>query len=245
MFLYTIFLLFVAILVAGDFIPTAPGPGDSYAAGGHCVIKWDAGDWKNMTIMLMSGSNTDMHLVTIVASGLDGSDPSLSPFNWTCPEVSPNSVIYFYQFVHGSDIQDLRWTTRFLITSPSGAHTLPEHASQPNGDQIPWGIGKLSASSSNPSYTATSSSDSSNMKVNANEDNFAGLPSPSKMSNSGAPERQATPILALPPDPGASGAALAYGSRGFNSGIRSVEKRPSWFPSLSAVLVLSAISWLV
>lgn len=46
---------------------------------------------------LMSGSNDNMSLVTNVASGLDGADTSLSPYNWTCPEVDPYSTIYFYQ----------------------------------------------------------------------------------------------------------------------------------------------------
>jgi hypothetical protein len=46
---------------------------------------------------LMSGSNNDMSFVANVASGLDGTDPSLSPYSWPCPDVSPYSSIYFYQ----------------------------------------------------------------------------------------------------------------------------------------------------
>jgi hypothetical protein len=45
----------------------------------------------------MSGSNNNMSFVTNVASGLDGTDATLTPFNWTCPEVDPYSAIYFYQ----------------------------------------------------------------------------------------------------------------------------------------------------
>lgn len=45
----------------------------------------------------MSGSNDNMSTVATVASGLDGTDSSLSPYNWTCPEVDPYSAIYFYQ----------------------------------------------------------------------------------------------------------------------------------------------------
>lgn len=46
---------------------------------------------------LMSGSNGNMSAVTTVASGLDGTNSTLSPYNWTCPEVDPYSAIYFYQ----------------------------------------------------------------------------------------------------------------------------------------------------
>lgn len=46
---------------------------------------------------LMSGSNNNMSIVTNVASELDGTDGSLTPYSWTCPEVDPYSTIYFYQ----------------------------------------------------------------------------------------------------------------------------------------------------
>lgn len=45
----------------------------------------------------MSGPNLAMTKVTTVATGLDGSDATLTPFNWTCPGVTPCSAIYFYQ----------------------------------------------------------------------------------------------------------------------------------------------------
>ncbi len=45
----------------------------------------------------MSGSNDNMTRVTTVASGLDGTDSSRSPYTWTCPEVDPYSAVYFYQ----------------------------------------------------------------------------------------------------------------------------------------------------
>jgi hypothetical protein len=48
-------------------------------------------------IDLMSGSNLNMSLVTPVATHLDGTNPSLSPFHWRCPDVTPNAAIYFYQ----------------------------------------------------------------------------------------------------------------------------------------------------
>jgi hypothetical protein len=67
-----------------------------------------------------------MSFVANVASRLDGTNPSLSPFNWTCPEVKPYAPIYFYQFAQfGAESQ---WTSRFTviafvdITSNSASH---------------------------------------------------------------------------------------------------------------------------
>lgn len=55
-----------------------------------------------------------MSLVTNVAQDLDGTDPSLSPYIWTCPEVDPYSTIYFYQF-NAADKSIPAWTTRFTV----------------------------------------------------------------------------------------------------------------------------------
>ena len=79
----------------------------------------------------MSGSNTNMSRVTNVISSLDGTDVTLTPFNWTCPEVDPYSTVYFYQvrrishFVHtmadalkftnGGQVGQVSWTTRFTV----------------------------------------------------------------------------------------------------------------------------------
>lgn len=49
------------------------------------------------SIDLMAGPNSENQLVTNVVSGLDGTDDSLTPFKWTCPNVDPNSAIYFYR----------------------------------------------------------------------------------------------------------------------------------------------------
>lgn len=100
-----------------DLIPTAPGPGETFTAGGTCTIEWNvdgSGAWTNVSIGeymrshdplsaharpsdLKSGSNDNQTVVTNVISGLDGTDPSLSPYSWTCPEVEPYSAIYFYE----------------------------------------------------------------------------------------------------------------------------------------------------
>ncbi|TBU32783.1 Ser-Thr-rich glycosyl-phosphatidyl-inositol-anchored membrane family-domain-containing protein, partial [Dichomitus squalens] len=144
-------LLALAILSAralAALTPTAPGPGDTFAAGSPCTIKWDAdtsGTWTNVSIYLMTGPNSNMTRLVTVTSGLDGTDTSLSPYNWTCPEVDPYSTIYFYQFTNRDDAQDSQWTTRFTITSESGDSVEPEHPTQPDGDSVPWGEGHVSS----------------------------------------------------------------------------------------------------
>ncbi|KAK7695859.1 hypothetical protein QCA50_000497 [Cerrena zonata] len=135
------------------FTPTAPGPGDSYNTGLNCSISWQAdtsGLWKNVTIDLMSGSNNNMSFVGNVISGLDGTDASLSPYFWICPEVDPHSAIYFYQFTNNGDVQTATWTTRFTIASSTGNSITPKNPTQPSGDPIPWGIGHIVQPEVNP-----------------------------------------------------------------------------------------------
>ena len=46
-------LLALTVIARSDFTPTAPGPGDSFAAGSACQIQWtsdDSGQWKNVSI---------------------------------------------------------------------------------------------------------------------------------------------------------------------------------------------------
>ncbi|KAI0347283.1 hypothetical protein BDW22DRAFT_1351693 [Trametopsis cervina] len=146
--------------------PTAPGPGQTFNAGSNCTIVWNAdqtGTWKNVTIDLMSGSNTNMSLVTNVASSLDGTDPTLTPYNWTCPELDLYSAIYFYQFTHDAQTQDTTWTTRFTIASPNGDMVPPPNATQPSGEAIPWGIGHISANNTSSNTTATNCTDPSDI----------------------------------------------------------------------------------
>ncbi|THV08495.1 hypothetical protein K435DRAFT_959055 [Dendrothele bispora CBS 962.96] len=198
--MFTFFvLILLAPLVAGDeFTPTAPGPGDVFKAGENCTISWmpsSPGGWTNVSVSLMSGSNDDMKLVTTVAHGLDGSNPSFSPFNWTCPEVEPYSAIYFYQFTNGNDTTDPTWTTRFTIASSSGASEPPEHSSQPNGDAIPWGAGSLRGDRNDTSNTMskeTSSTDQGNQSQTVASSRM------DKQRKTASTDRQATPTVSLP-----------------------------------------------
>ncbi|KAG9049506.1 hypothetical protein FS837_009986 [Tulasnella sp. UAMH 9824] len=113
-----------------------------------------------------------MTKVTTVAIGLDGSDATLTPFNWTCPSVTPCSAIYFYQIYDSSTQDSPSWTGRFTfladslaqIASPHGASIPPPNATQPNGEVIPWGFGTLASNTTSiplpPSATAKSDTNS-------------------------------------------------------------------------------------
>ncbi|KAI0675569.1 hypothetical protein C8Q78DRAFT_332367 [Trametes maxima] len=147
-----------AVVVRADPTPTAPGPGDVFKQGGQCTFTWDVdttGTWKQMNVELMTGDNWNMvHLTTIAT--LDGTDASQTTHSYDCPEVTPNSAIYFYQFTSPS-APNRTWTTRFAIGDASGNTTPAPNATQPDGQSIPWGIGKLvdpSTAVAAPSYLA-------------------------------------------------------------------------------------------
>jgi hypothetical protein len=106
-----------------------------------------------------------MTFVANVASGLDGSDASLMLYNWTCPEVEPYAPIYFYQFTQPGEAS--QWTARFTvsarmhqsllsiaqenlqITSPQGDSIPAPAETEPNGDSIAWGEGRLAGDTAN------------------------------------------------------------------------------------------------
>ncbi|KAG6824414.1 hypothetical protein H0H92_006941 [Tricholoma furcatifolium] len=147
------------VLVQADVFPDYPA-GDLQTTGQTCRIAWQ-GDtnsttaWKDMTIELMTGDNYDMVHLTTVATGQDGTvDGS---YSWTCPGVTPNAAIYFYQF-RSPHTSNYEWTTRFAIASSSGQVTSPPNSTQPDGAQIPWGTGALldpSIAVPAPTFTTT------------------------------------------------------------------------------------------
>ncbi|KAL5530563.1 hypothetical protein ACEPAF_6821 [Sanghuangporus sanghuang] len=156
--------------VSAQVQPTTPGPNETYTAGANCAIAWvpdSSGSWTNVTIDLMSGSNNNMSLVTNVATGLDGTDKTLTPFSWTCPEVNPYSTIYFYQLTNGDDISTRAWTTRFTIASPSNETEPAENPQQPDGESVPWGIGRLINGKSVANSSTTTSASSSSISESA------------------------------------------------------------------------------
>jgi len=181
----------LATTVSGQFTPTTPSPGDSFNAGHNCTIAWRAdqtGAWSNVTINLMSGSNMNMTMVTNVISGLDGTDPTLSTFAWPCPDVSPHSAIYFYEFTNGGDVLNSKWTSRFTIASSTGYSVTPEYSQQPNGEAGPWGIGHLvednPSGQDNPSVENTSpEGDTNDDDLDSTED--PGTQAPPSSSDNG------------------------------------------------------------
>lgn len=172
--------------------PTAPAPGAIFKSGEQCTMQWDAGTsnaWKTMTIDLMTGDNLSMIKLTSVAQGIDGT--SETSHSWTCPEVSPNAPIYFYQFTTASGGSPT-WTGRFTIASDSGNVVSAPNATQPGtGAAIPWGIGQLTSSSSSSnngnsesSSQTTGSSTSSTGSTNSEEDTSSSTASTSSTSSS-------------------------------------------------------------
>ena len=73
--------LFAALAtVRADPDPSEPGPGAVYNEGSTCHIAWDpdtSGTWKNMTISLMSGSNTAMNFIESESGACLTSSPDL------------------------------------------------------------------------------------------------------------------------------------------------------------------------
>ncbi|KAK0215828.1 hypothetical protein EDD85DRAFT_782416 [Armillaria nabsnona] len=161
--LFAITAVSAIVGVYADVTPTVPGPNDSYDEGASCVIAW-TGDkssttmWKDMAIELMSGSNPAMVHITTVATGQDGTVDGT--FNYTCPDVTPNSAIYFYQFTAPAS-PNATWVTRFTIASADGTSTAPANSLQPDGAVIPWGVGTLvdpSLAVAAPNFSSNSSS---------------------------------------------------------------------------------------
>lgn len=97
------------------------------------------GKWTDMQIELKTGDNLAMVPLKVITT-IDGTKES--SFVYPCPDVTPNSAIYFYEFSSSSSTQKY-WTTRFTITDESGNSTPPTESAQPNGDKIPWGTGML------------------------------------------------------------------------------------------------------
>ncbi|KAJ6561129.1 hypothetical protein DFH09DRAFT_921367 [Mycena vulgaris] len=147
--------------------PNAPGPGDTFKQGESCSTSWAGDDsgsttaWKDMNIELMSGSNEAMVHLTTVATGQDGT--VAGTFDYTCPEVTPNSAIYFYQFTAPGN-NGFAWTTRFTIAAADGTTTTPtETETLKDGTIVPWGHGALvdpSTAVAAPTFNTTGSGSS-------------------------------------------------------------------------------------
>lgn len=124
-----------------------PGPLTPLAAdvGQPCVITWTAdptGLWKQTNIQLMSGDNQNMVPVTTVTT-VDTTAGAPTTFTWTCPDVTLYAPIFFYQFSHAAEPNNLIWTTRWAIDSATGQSVPAPNPTQPGGQAIPWGVAQL------------------------------------------------------------------------------------------------------
>lgn len=154
----TILASSAAIFVHADPDPTNPGPGDVFIEGQACSISWNpdtTGAWKTMIIQLKTGNNFDMVNLTTVGT-VDGTDATKTSFSYTCPQVTPFSPIYFYQFSSPASNNSV-WTGRFTITDNANDIVPAAESTQPDGSAIPWGTGALVNSTSTTTVGTTSS----------------------------------------------------------------------------------------
>ncbi|GAA6047523.1 hypothetical protein JCM3770_005789 [Rhodotorula araucariae] len=139
--------LLAASVAQAAVTPTAPWGGNVFNVGDRCNIEWDldtTGTWTDFSITLMTGSNLAMVPLQTVASGLDGTKGATT-MDYTCPDVTPNAAIYFYQFEQAG--QPTSWTTRFTIAAADGTTTKPMQST----GGIAWGTGSLVGSPSSGS----------------------------------------------------------------------------------------------
>ncbi|KAL5531297.1 hypothetical protein ACEPAG_4174 [Sanghuangporus baumii] len=140
-----------ALAVLAQIGPLEPAPGNVYNTGSDCEVVWatdTTGQWTTMNIELMTGSNSEMIHLTTVAS-VDGTKDTR--FSFTCPSVTVNSAIYFYQFSTPAAPGNLSWTGRFAIADASGKTVDPPEEQ----DGIAFGTGALSdpsTASAAPTY---------------------------------------------------------------------------------------------
>lgn len=208
-----------ALLVRADPNPIVPGPGDSYKEGGNCIIQWQpdtTGQWTNMQIVLKTGDNFDMVPLMTVTT-IDGTKQS--QYTYPCPNVSPNSAIYFYEFNTASSTEKY-WTTRFTITDQNGNSTPPDQTTQPNGDKIPWGTGNL-----------LSNGTSSSVPPSSNPSSLSSGPS-SSLSGSGSSSRVSTSHSSKSSSTGSPAPSQTGSTQGNSSGAFVVA-----VPKVAAFLV--------
>ncbi|KAI9275692.1 hypothetical protein BDA99DRAFT_194091 [Phascolomyces articulosus] len=157
-------LILLSHLTKAALAPSYPEPGTVWTVGKEYDITWEEDGakpsmkkgWKNFKIDLMTGDNMDQVFLTNVASNLSAASGSTT-FKYTAPNVSPYSPIYFFMFTNEEG--ENAWTTRFAIVGEDGKQEAPANQKQPNGEKIPWGVGKLAvkAASVNEEDNDTSS----------------------------------------------------------------------------------------
>ncbi|KAI9021695.1 hypothetical protein CLU79DRAFT_702634 [Phycomyces nitens] len=141
---YSIGVILVAfcVITNASLAPSVPEPGTVWQAGKEYEIIWVRRletQFLTNFLDLMTGDNDDQVFLDTIASNMSGSD-SMS-YKWVVPEVDPHANIYFLMFTNDQD--EVAWTTRFTIVGPDNVQEEPEKSIQPDGQKIPWGIGKL------------------------------------------------------------------------------------------------------
>ncbi|KAJ7708787.1 hypothetical protein B0H17DRAFT_916268 [Mycena rosella] len=251
----------VARISQAIVVPNTPGPGDSFDQGTNCHIGWGGDDtgsttaWKNMAIELMTGPNEAMIHVTTVAQGQDGTAAGV--FDYTCPEVTPNSPIYFYQFTAPATT-NITWTTRFTIAAADGSSTpATETEKSSTGEDVAWGKGALvdpSTAVAAPNFGATGSSSTggsssaggSNSTTNptgSGSGSSGGLSTAAaqtKASTAGSPTHSASTPNNSGNSTGAAGAAQQSGTSAAMPGAMALDTR--MWPVVAAMTV-SALSF--
>ncbi|KAG2103047.1 uncharacterized protein F5147DRAFT_580720 [Suillus discolor] len=154
----TILASSAALFAHADPDPTNPGPGDVFIEGQACSMSWNpdtTGVWKTMIIQLKTGDNFNMVNLTTVGT-VDGTDATKTSFSYPCPQVTPHSPIYFYQFSSPASTNSV-WTGRFTITDSVTDIVPAAESTQSDGSAIPWGTGSLVNSTSTTTVVITGS----------------------------------------------------------------------------------------
>ncbi|CAO3679411.1 unnamed protein product [Rhizopus stolonifer] len=209
---FTIAALLTAIAEAA-ISPSYPQPGTIQVQGQSYDITWSF-DGKNPSqtyqIDFMTGNNDDQKVLKTVAKGVSA---SLLKYPFIAPEVSPNSAIYFFMFT-GSE-GDQAWTTRFGITPDANTKLTTEpQTTQPNGDKIPWGIGKLVSSSNS---TSSASSAVPVAAVSSSPVVVSSVTASSDISSSAAPSAAAAAVSSADASSSAAGDVSAPAGSAFSA----------------------------
>ncbi|KAI8085139.1 Ser-Thr-rich glycosyl-phosphatidyl-inositol-anchored membrane family-domain-containing protein [Halteromyces radiatus] len=138
----------MTMMVNANMSPSNPEPGTVWTVGKEYEITWEEDNteppmnatWKTFRIDLMTGEDNDQVLLTTIAENVKG---NAMTYKYTAPDVTPHAPIYFLMFTNESG--ENAWSSRFAIVGQDGKQEVPEKSVQPNGEKIPWGVGKLVA----------------------------------------------------------------------------------------------------
>ncbi|KAF8757643.1 Ser-Thr-rich glycosyl-phosphatidyl-inositol-anchored membrane family [Rhizoctonia solani] len=218
-------------LVAGAVVgvaaapnPTEPSGASVFNVGQQCSIKWDAdatGTWKDMSIQLMTVKGEYIDALIAIAQNIDATDATKNTYTYTCPDVTPNSQIYFYQFSSPSDPKNLLWTTRW--TCERRNHTTKRNYSA-QWDKIGWGKGALvdpSTAVPAPAYLA------GNNQAGSTNSTAAGAPSTVVISSTASQTGTLSITSTINPGPGVSSTTVVNTTPAASTGRAATTGAPS------------------